>query len=172
MKGNEIIASTDPRGVFMEGFISGSGLKPGTLMQVKNAVEPILGKFTYEVYSPGTGDGTPKPVIVLREDHLQGKGVDDAYSTGTRCFLYMPAHGEMLNVRKADISGTGSATEDLTISQMCTVVDGTGKIAGTPVGVAYAGAPGPMYPFTCMETLVDQPAEMLVYCMFNGITCK
>lgn len=164
MKGNEIIASTEPRGVFLEGIISGTP-KPGTMMQVKASTEPVNGKFTYEAYAPATGDGAPQVTIVLREDHLQGKGVDDAYETGKRGFLYVPAAGEMLNVRKADISGTGSATEDLNIGEKLLIVDGTGKVSPVAVGIANAGV---KYPFTAMETITDQPAEMLVYCMFNG----
>ncbi len=166
MKGNEIVLSSYPQGKFIEGLISGTP-KPGTLMQLKASVEPVNGRHTYEVYAPGTGDGTPGEVLVLRADDLQGKTNDDAYVTGTRCFLYAPIAGEELNVRKADISGTGSGLEDLNIGEKLLVVDGTGKVSPSAVGIAYATGPV-AYPFVSMETVTDQPAEMLIWVKYRG----
>lgn len=166
MKGNEIVLSAFPQGKFIEGIISGTP-KPGTLMQLKASVEPVNGRHTYEAYAPGTGDGTPGEVLVLRNDDLQGFTVTTAYVSGTRGFLYSPTPGEELNVRKADISGTGSATEDLNIGEKLLVVDGTGKVSPVAVGVAYATGPV-AYPFISMETITDQQEETLVWVKFRG----
>lgn len=165
MKGTKVLLCAQPMGQFGEGFISGTP-KPGTHLQIKAAVEPVGGRFTYEVYAPGTGDGTPAPIIVLLEDALQGKTYDDAYATGDRIQFYSPIAGEEMNVRKADISGTGSGLEDLSIGEKMAVVDGTGKVAPANAlpGVAHANA---RYPWTCLETMVDQAAEVLIQAQYN-----
>ena len=159
MKGNKIVVKS-PFGRDGEGLVSGTP-KPGTLMQIKASVEPVGGKFTYEAYAPGVGDGAPRELIILTEDDYQGKTADDAYVSGTRCFLWFPLPGDELNVRKANISGTSSATEDLNIGERLLIVDGTGFVSPVAVGLANASA---VYPFVALETLNDQAAEALVHC--------
>lgn len=162
MKGNDIIlnASTLKK---VEGIISGTP-KPGTMMQVKAATVAIGGRLTYEIYAPAAGDGAPRELLILDIDYLQGKTVSDAYVSGTRGFLYALRTGDEVNVRKADISGTGSATEDVAVGDRFLIVDGTGMISKVAVGVVNAGA---VYPFTAQETFVDQQAETLVHCVVN-----
>lgn len=164
MKGNEIIVSAEPKGTFLEGLISGA-LKPGVVMEIKTSTEPVNGRFTWEAWSPGNGDGEPSLIAVLLPDHYRGLTYADAYTSGDRCFLYCPLPGEELNLRKADISGTGSGTEDLSIGEKLLVVDGTGYISPVAVGVAHAKA---VYPFFSLETVTDQAAETLVHCMYTG----
>lgn len=167
MKGNEIVVNSQ-YGKKIEGIISGTP-KPGTLMQIKTAVEPVNGVHTWEAYNPvggGSpslqGDGAPALTAVLDIDSLQGKGFDDAYVSGTRGFLWVPLPGDEINVRKADISGTGSATEDLAIGDRLLIVAGTGLVSKVAVGLIASPV---AYPFQVMETLVDQPAETLVWVM-------
>lgn len=150
-----IILSSNPKGVFLEGTISGTD-KPGTCMEVVAATEPVAGRFTYRFQQP-TNDTDPRATIVLLEDSEQGKLVTDAYVTGTRCFLYCPALGEELNMRVKDISGTG---DDHAIGDRFAVDHTTGKlIVATTANRA---------PFVCLETATDPTADALLRCMFAG----
>ncbi len=160
-----IVLSANPRGMFLEGIISGTP-KPGTLMQLKAATEPVQGRPTWEVYNPAIGgDGVPGLVAVLREDDLNGKTVNDAYVSGTRCFLYCPIQGDEINVRKADISGTGTASEDVAIAAKLLIVAGTGMVSAVAVGVIASPV---AYPFQALETITDWPAEGLIQVMYTG----
>ena len=105
-RGNEIIVSAHPQGVFEECVISGTP-KPGTLMEIVPSTEPVNGRFTYRAFS--AGDGFKGPCVVLMPDSLQGKLATDAYVTGTRGFLYWPIAGETLNIMKRYQPGTGTA---------------------------------------------------------------
>ncbi len=165
--GNKIMVSTDPRGKRLEFIISGTP-KPGTRVQIKAATEPVGGRHTVEVWNPSGGDGSwDGPVMILDIDELLGKTVDDAYVSGTRGFVWVPHPGDEINVRKADISGTGSATEDLDIGEKLMSVAGTGFVSPVTVGAASAATPL-SYPFISLETLVDQAAEQLVHCLTTG----
>lgn len=162
-RGNTIICSANPQGKFLEGTIVGTP-KPGTLMQIKAATEPTNGRFSYEPYAPGTGDGTPRQILVLLPDELQGKTIDDAYETGKRGFLYCPILGEELNVRRTDVTGTGSGTEDIAIGELLLIVDGTGHVSPVAVGIVNAGA---RYPFYSLETMND-PINPLLFVSYAG----
>ncbi len=162
MQGTEIIVAS-PYGRKIEGIISGTP-KPGTMMQVKNTAI-INGRPTFETYAPGVGDGAPRPLLILDIDAYQGFTYNDAYVTLTRGFVWALLPGDEVNVRKADISGTGSATEDVAIGQRHLIVDGTGKISSVAVGVIASPV---VYPFIAMEVIVDQPAETLIHCMVSG----
>lgn len=155
-RGKEIIVSADPKGVFLEGIISGTP-KPGTCMQVKAATAMVGGRFTYEIYAPGT-DGDQRPVIVLLPDSLQGRLATDAYVTGTRGFLYCPAPGEELNMLMLDIAGTA---DDHAIGDILMIDSGTGQLIIT------TGSPE-MESFICLETAVDPAADALLLCMYTG----
>lgn len=162
--GNAIVV-TSPFGRKLEGIISGTP-KPGTWMQIKPSVAPIGGRHTWEVAgaSGNVGDGSPRFLAILDIDLPQGKTADDAYVSGTRGFLWCPLPGDELNVRKADISGTGSALEDLNIGEKMLIVDGTGLSSPLAVGVIASPV---TYPMTTLETVTDQPAESLVHVMVN-----
>lgn len=169
MKGNQIIVSAEQKGVFLEGIISGTP-KPGTIMSISNTAL-VAGRPTWVAYAPGTGDASRGLMAVLLEDWEQGKTWDDAFVSGTRGKLYVPAAGEDVNLRKADITGTGSPTEAITISQKLLVVDGTGKISPVAVGVLTTGVQ--FYPFIAMEAIVNatspQLSEELIWCKYVGV---
>lgn len=154
--GSKIILAADPKGVFLEGIVSGTP-KPGTCMQIQAATAAVNGRFTYEVYAPGT-DGEQRLVVVLLEDDLQGKLATDAYVTATRCRLYCPAPGEELNMLLADISGTG---DDHAVGDMLMIDTGTGKLIVT------TGSPE-MESFMCLEAATDPTADALYRCMYTG----
>jgi hypothetical protein len=159
--GNEIIVSVPHRGVFIEGIISGTD-KPGTVMQIKAATEPVGNRFTWEKYDR-SWDAQTGLIAILLEDKLQGKLATDAYVTGTRCFLYCPAMGETLNVLLKDITGTAS-DQDYAIGDYLEVDDGTGKLQDASTGTTrnYSA------PFVLLETITDLAADQLVWAMYTG----
>ena len=170
MKGSLIAVGT-PYGQRKEGIISGTP-KPGTHMQVKTAVEPVGGRPTWEAFSPATGggpslggDGVPGLIAVLDLDDLQGFGFNTSYVSGRQGAVWVPLPGDECNLRKADIAGTGTATEDLAIGDRLLVVQGTGFISKVAVGLVASPV---AYPWQALETLVDQPAETLVHCLRTG----
>lgn len=153
--GTKIVVTPNPKGVFKEGIISGTP-KPGTLMQIKAATEPINGSFTYEVYNPDS-DGDRRAIIVLDVDDLQGKTATDAYVDGDRCFMYCPLMGEELNMLLEDVGGTG---DDHAIGAMLMGDDGTGKLLAESSPQAE--------PFQVLETITDPVADTLTHCMYTG----
>jgi len=157
-QGNEILISAVPNGRFLEGLIDGTP-KPGTVMQVKAATEPVSGRHTWEVYNrDADGDRPQGPIAVLLPDQLQGKLATDAYVTGTRGFLYAPIAGDEVNMLLADVAGTG---DDHAIGELLIVDDGTGLL------IATTGTPE-SEPFVVMETITDPTTDTLVHCMFTG----
>lgn len=76
---------------------------PGMNVVMTNDFEE-QGRFTY---TPGSssyvGTGTDvtaasAPLMVLKEDALQGKTVDDVYAADSGCFIYIPLPGDILQV--------------------------------------------------------------------------
>ena len=162
MRGSQIIvgAPTSPRGVFMEGFI-GAGLtpKPGTIMQLQPATALRGGRHTWELAAPDQDGGHPKgPLIVLIEDHFQGKTYADAYAAGDRCFGYVPLPGEELNLLVLNITGTA---DDHALGEMLMVDSATGKL------VATTGTPE-SEPFQLLEAITDPTADTLAWVVYTG----
>ena len=160
-KGSGIIVSTPIRGVKTEGIISGTD-KPGTIMQIKAATEPVNGRFTWEKYDRSY-DAQTGLIAVLLPNDLIGQIATTAYVTGERCFLYFPAMGEELNCLLKDITGTAS-DQDYAIGDYLEVDDGTGKLQDASAGT------GQNYstPFVLLETITDLAADQLVHCMYTG----
>jgi len=157
-QGSDIMVSANPKGKDKEGIVYGTP-KPGTLMQIKAGVEPVSGRYTWQVYTPGT-DGNRLPIAVLMEDHLQGKTATDAYVTGTRCFLYCPIMGEELNML---VSAAGTGTGDAQAIGGLLIGD-----TGTGLLVATTGTPE-SEPFQLLETVADVViAGTLTHCMYTG----
>ena len=154
--GNKIVVTSNPKGKFVEGIVSGTP-KPGTCMQLQAGTAPIDGVFTYEAYNPG-GDGVRAPILVLEEDHKQGKTATEAYVTGTRIRMYAPVMGEELNVLVQDVSGTG---DDFAIGDVFIVDNSTGKLLATTGTVESE-------PFIGLEVVTDPTADHLLHCMYTG----
>jgi hypothetical protein len=155
MRGSKIIVSNNPRGRFIEGIISGTP-KPGVVMQVVAATEPVEGRFTWQVFDQAS-DGRRSLIAVLLEDDNQGKGSDDAYVSGTRGRMYCPVAGEELNMRMLDVAGTG---DDHAIGDRLMVDDSTGKLV--------VDSSGESVPFVCLETATDPTADALLWTMYTG----
>jgi len=154
--GNEIALICNGRK--FEAIISGTD-KPGTVMQIQAGTAAVNGKFTVEAYNRDADGNRPQgPLIVLDNDHHQGKTNDDAYVTGTICQCIIPAIGDELNMRFLDISGTG---DDWAIGDLAIVNDGDGKL------IATAGTPE-SEPFMVMEAATDPTADHLMRCIYTG----
>ena len=160
MKGNQVLLASNPRGVFMEGPVSGTP-KPGTIMQIKAATSLVNGRPTWEAYDRTADGNRPQgPLAVLLEDQLQGKIYSDAYTSGANCFLYVPVAGEELNLL---VSAAGTSTGDsVAIGDLFIVDDGTGYL------VATTGSPE-SEPFMSMEALSDVVATgTMCHCIYTG----
>lgn len=157
---NTIVVSENPRGRFFNGYIDGS-LKPGTVVQLKAATEPVGGRFTWQVYDRGADSDRPVgPLAVLCEDWLQGVAITGTYTSGAMGNIYCPLPGDELLMLVADVAGT--TTDTHTIGELFIVDDGTGKLLTT------TGSPE-IEPFTCLETLsTGFTADALVHCFFSG----
>lgn len=159
-RGNSIIVSANPRGVFMEGVL-GAGLTvyPGTVVQIQPATALVGGRHTFEVYNADADGGRPKgPIYIVREDGLQGRVMTTPYTAGERLFLYTPLPGEELNLMVGDVAGTG---DDHTKGEMLIPDDTTGEF------VATTGSPE----IECaqlLETLTDPAADQLAWCIWTG----
>lgn len=135
-KGNNIIVSANPRGVFMEGIVkTGETPYPGQIVQIDISEATVGGRHTFEIYNADADGGNPKGAyFVVLEDALQGKTAEDAYAAGERIFVYTPVAGEELNLRWDD-TDTGTTTNDLTKGTVGIIQDTTGNI------IATAGSP-------------------------------
>ena len=158
--GSEIVVAANPRGVFLEGTISGTA-KPGTVMQIKAGSTAVGGRLTWEPYNRSADGEHPQgPLAVLLPDRLQGKTETDAYADGDRCFLYVPVAGEELNML---VSAAGTGTGDsIAVGDILTVNDGDGlliKTTGTPE----------IEPFVALEAADDVTADgSLLLVMYTG----
>jgi hypothetical protein len=153
--GKGIVVASNPRGIFLEGIISGTP-KPGTMMQVQAGTDPVAGRFTYEVYNP-SADGDPRPVIVLLPDANQGGLETAAYVSGTRGFLYVPFTGEEINMLVKDLVGTGDTHA---IGDRLKGEHGSGKLIAEATSANNA-------PFTLLEKSAALTADTLLMCMRN-----
>jgi hypothetical protein len=160
-KGNGIVVSSPQRGVWHDIIVSGTP-KPGTVMQIKAATEPVGGIFTWEAYDQ-SWDAQPGLIAVLDYDGLQGSINTTAYVSGARARVYCPVAGEQLNVIIEDVAGT-SATSDYAIADRLEVNDGTGKLQDAATGTTRNYS----VPFICLETITDTTADYLAWCMYTG----
>lgn len=159
-RGNCIIVSANPRGVFNEGFIAaGETPKPGQILQIQAATALRGGRHTFEIYNADADGGRPKgPWYILREDSFRGRTVTDAYAAGDRCFLYTPLPGEELNLLVANIAGTA---DDHSVGEMLIVDDTTGKM------IATTGSPETEVA-QLLEAITDPVADTLAWCIWTG----
>jgi hypothetical protein len=158
MRGNRIVVSADPRGKFMEGYISGA-VAPGTIVQVDPSVALKGGRFTYKAYQPGTDGEQPLgPFWVLLENYLLGLAASVAYASGDRCFLYCPEPGDELNLLIANIAGTA---DDHALAEKLMVDTGTGKL------IATTGSPETEVA-VLNEVITDPVADTLAWCTWSG----
>jgi hypothetical protein len=149
MRGNEIIVSSEPLGKFQEGRVL-AALLPGTVVELAPGSTPD----EYQWQAATRASGAVGMVAVLLPDQLQGKLATDAYVSGTRCFVYVPAPGDELNMLLAGV-GTHTVGEQLMVQ--------------TGTGMLITNAAGASVPFTCLEAYtVALTAPALTHCKYNG----
>lgn len=160
-RGNSIIVSANPRGVFMEGTL-GVGIttaRPGVAMQVQAATSLVGGRHTFELYNVAADGSRPGgPIFILRENPYLGGKISDPYVAGERIFLYTPVEGEELNLMLGDVAGTG---DDHVKGEVLMIDDGTGEF------VATTGTPETEVA-QLLETITDPAADQLAWCYWGG----
>jgi hypothetical protein len=157
MRGNEILAMAKPKGIFLEGRITGTP-KPGTVMEIDPAQPEVNGRLGWRVYQPGA-NGTQAVIAVLDIDHLNGKTYADAYLDGSHCYLYVPVAGEELNMLVTE-TGTGTGTADnIALGDRLEVQSGTGLLIESTSNTAVTN------PFVAMEALTGNASPALLLCM-------
>ncbi len=153
MRGQEIILASNPKGVFLEGQISGTPY-PGTVMEIKNTAF-VNGRPVWQVWSKATG--AYGLVAVLLPDNMQGALYSTAYVDGAHGFLYCPVRGEELNMRVTDVAGTA---DDVAIGALFSIESATGQLIANSANV---------YPcFTSMEVVTDPAAAYWLWVTYNG----
>lgn len=156
---NSIVVSPEPRGRFFQGPVSGA-LRPGVVVQIKIATEKVSGNFSFEVFNTG-GDGRRPfgPILVLCEDRLQGKTINDAYASGDLATVYCPLPGDELLMMLGDVAGTDTDTHAIGDPYM--VDEDTGELI--------APSSEECQPFVCLETIsTGLDADTLAHVMFSG----
>jgi hypothetical protein len=159
-KGQGIIVTANPRGKFDEGFVAGTP-KPGTVMMIEAAVEPVGGKYSYAVYNRDADGNRPSgAVCVLLPKQDETRTRDTAYADNERCFVYYPLPGDELNML-VTASGTGTG-DSQAIGDLYIAEDATGLL------VATTGSPETEM-FASKETVSDVVAAgTLVHVEFTG----
>jgi hypothetical protein len=154
-----IIVTSEPKGYFHEGIIIGTP-KVGICVSLKSTVRAD-GELEYEPWN-GAADGERDEINILLEDWGQGKTRDDAYVTGSRCFMYTPYPGERFMMLAANLTGTGSGTDDaFAIGDKMIIDDGTGKLVKT------TGSPE-MEPFKVIAAVAAIQADTHILVRYTG----
>jgi len=154
--GKNIIVSGEPKGKNLDVIVDGTP-KPGTLMTLKAATEPVSGMHTYEAFNRDA-DGDLAEIAILLPDVEQGIDELTAFATGTVGKVYFPLMGETVNALVANLAGTADA---FAIGDYLIVDNGTGKL------IATTGSPQ-SEPFKVLETVAGLTADKLVHVMYTG----
>lgn len=154
MKGQKIILSAEPRGVFMEGTITDASY-PGMCMEIVPSTTFVGGRPSFRARSAAAG--AKGPIFVLLPDTQGGQLATTVYTANTHGFLYAPAMGEELNMLVGDVAGTGD-----TIAQGDLFgVNNDGKLKANS---SYTSAP-----FQAMEAITSAlTADKLVWMIYHG----
>lgn len=159
-RGNMIIVTSNPRGVFEEGFVkTGETHQPGMIVQRDASVALIGGRHTYKIYSRDADGNMPAGSYwVVLNDIMMGKLVSETIAAGERLFLYSPVAGEELNLLLLNISGTA---DDHALGEILMVDSGTGKL------IATTGSPESECA-QLLEAVTDPTADTLAWCQWTG----
>ena len=108
MRGNKIVATSEPRGHQEEGQLTEANRFPGTILQIDASITPLNGQFGWKASNPGT-DGLAVLKAVLQEDFEQGvASTGTAYPQNAWVPIYMIQHGEYINLLLGEVAGTGN----------------------------------------------------------------
>lgn len=127
LKYGAIVVTGNPRGNCLPVVIDGTP-KPGTIMQIKTATAQVNGRYTATAYAPGgSGQRPVGPLMVLKEDTLQGRPITEAYAAGDWADVYCPLPGDELLCLVKNIAGT----ETFAIGDIMMPEEGTGLLIDT-----------------------------------------
>lgn len=155
-KGNKIVVTADPKGIF-EWFHLAGAYNPGSILQVDASVALKGGKHTAKAYSPGAdGENPLGGYWVLCEDQYQGRPPTEAYGSGEFAKAYSPRMGEHLNLLLADVAGTA---DDHPLNEKLMVDNGTGKL------IATTGSPEDEVA-QLLEAVTDPTGDTLAWCQW------
>lgn len=159
-RGNEIIVTSEPGGMFDEGLVKAAQtFYPGMVVLRDASVALVGGRFTYKIYDETADGDQPTGAFWVVTNLLQamlGKLCSDSIAAGDRVMVYAPRPGEELNLLLKDISGTG---DDHTKGEKLMVDTGTGKL------IATTGTPETEIA-QLLETITDPVADTLVWCQW------
>ena len=157
---NTILLSAAPVGRFLEGHLTdagGSGIKPGTAMQIDVSEDEVGGRKFWEPYSGSSGHR--KLIAILLENDMIGKTCQDAIEDGQKIRMYCPIPGDELLVL---VSATGTGTGD------AQAVGAKLILANGGTFIATTGTPE-AEPFEVMEAMSDVVAAgTLTHVIFTG----
>lgn len=159
-KGSCVVVSANPQGKFVEGTLkAGITPKPGTALQIDADASQLQGRDVWELFDASTYDGAQPigPVIILRENYLLGKTMDDAYAAEDRAFGYIPEPGDELNLRLADAAGT----VDIAYGTGLIIDDGTGLFVETTGSPEYLAA-------LTRSAYEGDTGEQMTHCVWSG----
>jgi hypothetical protein len=161
-RGNEIVVTSNPRGVFEEGYVkSGQTFYPGMVVLRDTSVALKGGKHTYKIYDESADGDQPTGAFWVVTNgllSLLGKLCSDSYAAGERVSLYSPVAGEELNLLLKDIAGTA---DDHAIGEKLVVDTATGKL------IATTGSPETEVA-QLLEAVTDPAADTLAWCQWSG----
>lgn len=159
-RGNSIIVSANPRGVFEEGYVAtGETFYPGMVVQRDASVALTSGRHTYKLFNRDADGDRPEGAFwVVRENGLLGLPATSSYAAGEKCFLYAPLPGEELNLLIKNLSGTA---DDHALGEILIVDDTSGML------IATTGSPETEVA-QLLEAITDPTADTLAWCQWTG----
>lgn len=132
-QGTPIVLSADPKGVWMEGKLTDTSL-PGTHVEIVPATAPVGGRFSWRARS--SANGAADPCVFTVNMWEAGATVTTTPTANDRGKFYWPFNGEEYNLRVAESSGTGTASQNA-IGDRLSVNDSGLLIAGTSTSKPY-----------------------------------
>lgn len=161
-RGNEIIVTAEPGGVFAEGYVAtGQTFKPGMIVQRDPSVALQGGDHTYKLYDRDADGNMPAGsywVVTNLLHTMIGKDVTVSITEGEKVMLYSPRPGEELNLLVANLAGTA---DDHALGEILMVDDGTGLL------IATTGTPESEVA-QLLEAITDPTADTLAWCQWTG----
>jgi len=159
-RGNSIIVSGEPHGIYMEGYVN-AALQPGVIVQID--ISEGLGddgRPDWEAFNSSADGVRPiGPLGILLPSVLKGDIATTAYVSGDRCFVYIPVAGEEFNLMFSNLTGTA---DDHIFGEVLIVDDGTGLL------IATTGTPE-IEPFMNMSAVTDPTgADFLNHVVYTG----
>ena len=155
---NTIVITSPPKGNFISLILAGA-YKPGIILDISPAVEPVGGKYTGRIATPG-GDGQRNigPYMILTESNISGRTITTAYEAGETAIAYCPVPGDELLVMKTNEAGT----DVIAIGDKFILDNSSGSLLAT------TGTPE-SEPFISLQTVnAVWTADTLLHVMYTG----